>query len=134
MAEPIVYIDHSEIRHGGLDEVRKAIPELVAFIREREPRLISYSFYIDEQASAMTVVAIHPDSASLELHMEIGGPQFRKLARFIDLRLIEVYGAPSEIALNQLRQKADMLGQDARVVVHGLQAGFARFQSPSVDS
>jgi hypothetical protein len=64
--------------------------------------------------------------------LEIGGPQFRKLAEFIDLRLIEVYGAPSATALNQLRQKADMLGEEARVVVHELQAGFARF--PSADS
>jgi hypothetical protein len=28
MTEPIVYIDHSEIRPGGRDEVKKAIPAL----------------------------------------------------------------------------------------------------------
>ncbi|MFD4420837.1 hypothetical protein ACFWN7_04935 [Agromyces sp. NPDC058484] len=132
MAEPLVYIDHSQIRPGRLAEVRKGIPDLVGFVDEHEPQLISYGFYIDEQASAMTVVAVHPDSASLELHLEIGGPQFRKLAQFIDLRLIEVYGEPSETALHQLRRKADLLGEDARVVVHGLQAGFARV--PTADS
>jgi hypothetical protein len=121
MAEPIVYIDHSKIRPGGLDEVKKAIPELVRFVDEHEPRLISYGFYIDALGSAMTVVAVHPDSASLESQLEIGGPQFRKLAAFIDLRLIEVYGEPSGTALNQLRQKADMLGEDAQVVAHELQ-------------
>jgi hypothetical protein len=126
MAEPVVYIDHSEIRPGRLEEVRQAIPGLVGFIDEHEPRLIFYGFYIDEQASAMTVVAVHPDSESLELHLEIGGPQFRKLAESIDLRSIEVYGQPSATALNQIRQKADMLGEGARVVVRDLQAGFAR--------
>lgn len=131
-AEPVVYIDRSEIRPGRLEEVRKAIPRLVGFIDEREPRLIFYGFHIDEQASTMTVVAVHPDSASLELHMEIGGPQFRKMAEFIDLRSIEIYGEPSGTALNQLRRKADMLGNDARVVVRELQAGFARF--PPADS
>lgn len=130
MAEPIVYVDHSRIRPGRLEEVKKAIAELVGFVQDREPRLISYGFYIDEQASAMTVVAVHPDSQSLELHMEIGGPQFRKLAEFIDLRLVEVYGEPSATALSLLRQKADMLGKGGRVVVHELQAGFARFPSP----
>jgi hypothetical protein len=75
----------------------------------------------------MTVLAVHPDAASLELHMEIGGPQFRKLAAFIDLRLIEVYGEPNGKALNQLRQKADMLGEHGRVVVRQPLAGFARF-------
>jgi len=132
MGKPIVYIDHSEIRPGRLEEVTKAIPQLVGFVDEHEPQLISYGFYIDEQASAMTVVAVHPDSASLELHLEIGGPQFRKLAAFIDLRLIEVYGEPSQTVLNQLRQKADMLGEDGRVVVREMHTGFARL--PSADS
>lgn len=129
MAEPIVYIDHSEIRPGRLDQAQRAIPGVVRFVREHEPRLISYGFYVDEQASAMTIVAVHPDSASLELHLEIGAPRFRKLAELIDLRLIEVYGEPSATALILLRQKAAMLGESGRVVVHELQAGFARFRS-----
>jgi hypothetical protein len=129
MAEPIVYIDHSEIRPGRLDEAQRTIPGVVRFVREHEPRLICYGFYVDEQASAMTVVAVHPDSASLELHLEIGAAQFRKLAEFIDLRLVEVYGEPSATALILLRQKAEMLGESGRVVVHELQAGFARFRS-----
>jgi hypothetical protein len=129
MAELIVYIDHSQIRPGRVGEVKEAISELVGFVDEHEPQLISYGFYIDEAASAMTVVAVHPDSASLELHLEIGGPEFRKVAEFIDLRLIEVYGEPTGKVMNLLRQKAHMLGENARVVVHELQAGFARFAS-----
>jgi hypothetical protein len=127
MSEPILYVDHSKIRPGRLDEVKRAIPELVGFVRDREPRLISYGFYIDESSSAMTVVAVHPDSASLELHLEIGGPRFRRFAEFIDLRLIEVYGEPSATALTQMRQKAQLLGEGGRVAVHELQAGFGRF-------
>lgn len=76
----------------------------------------------------LTVVAVHPDSESVEFHMEIGGPEFRKLAGFIDLRLIE-YGEPSSTVLNQLKEKAEMLGEDGRVVVHALRAGFARFRA-----
>lgn len=129
MAEAIVYIDHSEIRPGKLEEIKRGIAELVEFVRAREPQLVLYAFYIDEEAPSMTVVAVHPDSASMELHMQIGGPEFRKLADFIDLRLIEVYGQPSPTVLNQLHEKAQMLGENARVVVHELQSGFARFLS-----
>ena len=74
----------------------------------------------------MTVAAVHPDSASLELHMEVGGPEFRKLTGLIRLQIIEVYGRPSDKAREQLQQKAQMLG-GARVVVDELHAGFARF-------
>lgn len=132
MSDPIVYIDRSEIREGRLEELREAIDELVEFVDTQEPQLISYGFYLDEEAGRMTVVAIHPDSASLELHMEVGGPQFRKFKDLIRLRKIEVYGQPSDTVLSALRQKALMLGDEESVVVQRLHAGFARLDGHTV--
>src|ERR687895_875439 len=95
MSEQIVYIDRSEILDGKLEELKKGINELVDFVDAREPQLISYGFFINEEAARMTVIAVHPDSASLEYHLEIAGAEFRKLAGFIKLLTIEVYGQPS---------------------------------------
>ena len=75
-------------------------------------------------AGKMTVVAVHPDSASLELHMDIGGEEFRKLGHLLRLTGIECYGRPSERALEQLRQKAAALGDGGTVVSIGRFAGF----------
>jgi hypothetical protein len=122
--EPIVYIDHSDIREGSLDELKAGVRRLVDFIRAREPQLITYGFYIDEEAAKMTVVAVHPDSASLELHVDIGSREFRKLAHLITLTAIECYGRPSERALEQLRRKAATLGDGGTVVSIGRFAGF----------
>lgn len=126
MSEQIVYIDHSEILEGKLEDLKDGINELVEFVDAREPQLISYGFFINEKAARMTVIAVHPDSASLEYHMEIAGAEFRKLAGFIKLLTIEVYGRPSEKALKQLREKAEALGEGGSVVVQEPQAGFAR--------
>src|ERR671931_1362710 len=101
-SELIVYIDHSDIRAGAIDELRAGVRRLVEFIDAREPRLITYGFYIDEDAQKMTVVAVHPDSASLELHMDVGGEEFRKLGHLLRLTGIQCYGRPSERALHQL--------------------------------
>lgn len=128
-AEPIVYIDRSEIRAGGLEELKAGIRWLLAFLEPLEPRLLSYGFHIDEEAATMTVVAVHPDPASLELHLEIGGPEFRKLAHLLRLTSIECYGRPSERALEQLRQKAAALGDGATILVVGRFAGFAHLGS-----
>jgi hypothetical protein len=128
-SEPIVYIDRSEIFDGKLEELKEGISELVGFVEQHEPQLISYSFFINEEAMRMIVVAVHPDSASLEFHMEIAGAEFRKMTDFIELMSIEVYGRPSEKALKQLREKAEMLGKGGSVVVQEPQAGFARFPS-----
>lgn len=72
----------------------------------------------------MTVVAVHPDSASLERHMEIGSGEFRKLAHLVTLTAIECYGRPSVRALEQLRQKAASLGDGGEVVSIERFAGF----------
>jgi hypothetical protein len=122
--EPIVYIDRSDIRDGSLDELKAGVQLLVDFIGAREPQLIAYGFYIDEEAAKMTVVAVHPDSASLELHMDIGSREFRKLAHLITLTAIECYGQPSGKALEQLRHKAATLGDGGTVVSIGRFAGF----------
>ena len=121
----IVYIDRSDIHQGGLDELKAGIQQLVTFIESAEPQLMAYGFYIDEDTGQMTVVAVHPDPASLELHLEIGRDEFRKLAHLITLREIEVFGSLSPHALGMLRQKASALGGD-RVRVHEGFAGFTR--------
>jgi hypothetical protein len=128
-SEPIVYIDRSDIREGALEELKAGVQRLVDFIEVREPQLITYGFYIDEEAAKLTVVAVHPDSASLELHMDVGGAEFRKLAHLISLTAIECYGRPSEAALEQLRSKAAALGDGGTVVSIGRFAGFANLAS-----
>jgi len=75
----------------------------------------------------MTVVAVHPDSASLEFHMDVGSAEFRKFADLIDLLKIEVYGRVSEAVLKRLHQKARMLGKGT-VAVHEFYAGFGRWE------
>jgi hypothetical protein len=123
-SEPIVYIDHSDIREGALEELRAGVRRLVEFIEEREPQLVAYGFYIDEVAMRMTVVAVHPDPASLELHLDIGGEEFLKLGHLIRLTGIECYGGPSRRAAAKLLQKAEALGDGGTVVSIGRFAGF----------
>ena len=125
----LVYIDRSDIREAKVDELRAGVRKLVDFVDAHEPQLIAYGFHIDEDARQMTVVAVHPDSASLELHIEIAGGEFRKLAHLITLREVRIYGRPSDRALALLRQKAEMLGEGVTVLVHEPHAGFVR---PSV--
>lgn len=69
MSEPIVYVDTSEIRPGKLEQLEPAMKELAAFVEANEPRIISYNVYFNPDATRMTVMHVHPDSASLEFHM-----------------------------------------------------------------
>jgi hypothetical protein len=99
--------------------------DLAAFVEEREPQLIAYHCCIDEAESTMSVLAVHPDSASMELHMILGGPKFKAFAPLIRLRAIDVYGRPTSAVVERLHQKAEMLGGGI-VTLHTLEAGFTR--------
>lgn len=126
MAEPIVYVDSSEIRDGRLEEVKTVMNELVEFVKANEPELIAYNVYLNVDNTRMTVIHVHRDTASLEFHMRTAGALFPKFAEFITLVTIDIYGKPTDELIEQMRQKAKMLGNGS-VRVHGLQAGFARF-------
>src|SRR5688572_5651988 len=106
MPQPIVYIDTSAIREGKNEQLEVAMKDLAAFVETNVPQLISYGFFLDEDRKQMTVVAVHPDSASLEFHMEVGNAEFRKFADLIDLTRIEVYGHISDAVLERLHLKA----------------------------
>lgn len=125
MSEPIVFVDSSEIREGKLEEVKMAFLELAEFVETNESRPIAYTIYLDESRMRVTVLQIHPDSGSMELHMELAGPVFARFGDLVTLRSVDVYGKPSEQVLQQLRKKVDVLG-DATIAVHDRHAGFVR--------
>ena len=129
-ADLIVYVDHSDIRADRLADLKEGIRQLVDVIEARVPRLIAYGFHLDEDAGRMTVTAVHPDSASLEMHLEIGKEEFRKLSDMITLRKIEVYGSISENARGMLEQKAAMLGGSGVTVTERF-SGFSRTPLPT---
>ena len=126
MSGPILVVDSSDIREGKLEEVKAGVDELVAFVEANEAEPLAYDIYFDEGRAQMTVVQIHPDSASLERHLTVAGPVFRRFADLLTLGRVDVYGRVSEAALEQLRGKAQLLG-NAAVVVHELYSGFSRF-------
>jgi hypothetical protein len=123
--QPVVYVDTSTVRDGKLEEVKAAAKRLSGFVEANMPRLISYGFCFDDGLRQMTVVALHPDSESLEYHMDTGAAEFRKFADLIDLSRIDVYGPVSESVVTRLQDKARALGSGV-VAVHEYYAGFAR--------
>jgi len=122
----IYYLDTSIIHPGKLGDLKIAVKDLVEFVNLKESRLISYNIYFNEEASHMSVLQIHPDSASLEFHLELGGPIFLKFKDLIELLTIQIYGEATDKLIRQLNEKAMLLG-NAKVTVNNFQSGFSRF-------
>lgn len=113
----IVYVDRSATIPGRLDELEQALGELVAAIAGGSPRLLAYDAYLTDDRRSMTVVHVHPDSASLRHHLRVVEPLLPRFRGLVRLESIDLYGAPEEDIVAILRRKAALLG-GASVTVH----------------
>jgi hypothetical protein len=129
MPDPIIVIDTSEILEGKLHELEAVVKELAAFVHANEPRPILYNVFFNEGGTKMTVLQIHPDSASMEFHMEVAGSAFPQFKNLLKMSTMDIYGKPSEKLVKQMHEKAHMLGAPD-VGVHELQSGFSRIRVP----
>jgi hypothetical protein len=125
VAGPIVYVDHSEIVEGKFEEVTRRLGQLADLVEAGEPRIMAYAAYIDPDRTSLSVIHVHADAESLATHFKVAGPAFGGFAELVRLRTIDVFGDPSDDVVDQLRQKAELLG-GATVAVHPYAAGFTR--------
>lgn len=126
MSKTIIIIDTSEVKEGKLEDLKAAMNDLVEFTKMNEPNMIAYDVYFNDDGTQMTVLQVHPDSASAEFHMKILGSRFSRFVEFVKMSGIDIYGKPSQDSLERLRLKSQMLGSET-VVVHELHTGFDRF-------
>ena len=125
MAEPLIFVDVSEVNPGKLEDVKAGFKELAAFVDANEPRAISYNVFFNADETVVTVVQVHPDPASMEFHMTAGADLFKRFAGLLTMRTMQVFGEPSAALLQAMQAKATMLGA-GEVEVHSIHAGFTR--------
>jgi hypothetical protein len=128
MPQPLAYIDTSEVREGALQDLKGAIRELADFVAEAEPRLVSYCAYFSDDGGRMTVMHVHPDSASLDHHLDVAAPRFERFGDLLTLSSIRIYGEPSPRAVQRLQEKLELLGA-GDLIVQSLHAGFSRLDA-----
>ena len=119
--ETLVYVDRSRIEPDRAEELETAVRGLVAHIAAGNSRVLSYAIYFSGDRSAMTVVHVHRDSASLEQLLALIAPVLAPFGSLLQLESIDVYGSPSEAVLARLRSKTELLG--GTIAVHTRIAG-----------
>jgi hypothetical protein len=117
----LVYIDRSTIQPARADELEVAARRLVEHVDAGERRLVSYGIYFSSDRSTMTVVHVHPDSASLEQLLGSIAPVLAPFRELLHLQSIDVYGSPSDGVMALLESKTRLLG--GVVTVHPRVAG-----------
>jgi hypothetical protein len=119
---PLVFIATNRLKAGQLERERERVPGLVEFIEANEPRLIAFNEYLSDAGDEVTVVQVHPDTASLEAHMEIVRERTQEAyAETLDATVrIQVFGRPTDAILEALREQA---GNGVELSVNGEHLG-----------
>jgi len=125
MAQPFVYVGTWTIRPGKQEEARKFLSDHAAFIEANEPRMIAFHVYFNEAGDTASVVQVHPDSASMELHMQVISEHMGPAFEVIDTILSEQYYGPMSESLAETLAKWET--PDVAVTkMPSYEAGFTR--------
>lgn len=110
MDGPFIFIATNRLKPGKLEDERRRVPGLSAFVEANEPRLIAFHEYVNEDGTEVGVVQIHPDAASMEYHMGVIRERAeRAYAETLDATTeVQVYGTPSEKIVETLRRQAGL--------------------------
>ena len=125
---PFIFIATNRLKEGRLEAERDRASDLGSFIEANEPQLLAFNEYANEEGSEVGVVQVHPDAASMELHMELVAERAaRAYAETLEATTsIQVYGEPSDAVLEMLRRQA---GAGVPMTVkHFHIGGFTRIQ------
>lgn len=71
MTHPFIFVSTHKLKEGKWEEYRKVLQGLVEVVEAKEPRLIAFNIYFDEESNAVTGVQVHPDADSMQFHMKV---------------------------------------------------------------
>src|SRR5262245_41811699 len=71
MAPPFIFVGTHRLNEGKLDDYEAAWKELVQVVESNEPQMIAFHSFASEDGNDVSVVQVHPDAASMELHMQV---------------------------------------------------------------
>lgn len=120
-----IYVGTTSVKHGRLEALRQQLAELVDFVETNEPRMMAFHTYLDEGGNKLTIVQVHPDSASMEFHMQVNAKHFATAWDNLDTVISEQYfGAMSDGLAAELSKWDDPAVAVTRMPIH--EAGFTR--------
>lgn len=129
MSGPLVFVSHSRVKPGKLEEYQQHLRHAIELVDSEEPRMIGFNFYASEDGTDVSTVQVHPDAESLDLHMGIFAEKLQALALdSLDTTEVNVYGAPSDATRELLAQLPNVMPGVRVRVQPAHQGGFLRPQ------
>jgi quinol monooxygenase YgiN len=107
MSGPLIYVGTYTVKPASQDEARRRLAELADFVETNEPRVIAFNAYLDREGNTVSIIQVHPDSASMEFHMQVNAKHFATAFDWLDTSMSGQYFGPISDALSAELAKWD---------------------------
>ncbi|MFN2589262.1 MAG: putative quinol monooxygenase [Actinomycetota bacterium] len=122
MSEPLIVVLNYSIKPGKEEEARKRIAEHVDFVETNEPRMIAFHMYLNQDGNRLSIFQVHPDTASMEFHMQLNAKHFATAFDWLDTSMgMQYFGPLSDVLVTEIAKWDEAF---THVPVH--EAGFTR--------
>ncbi|MBT2515778.1 hypothetical protein [Arthrobacter sp. ISL-30] len=126
MYEPFVYLSTYVVRAGHLDEALEACREVARLVESREPRMLVFQFFADEQGQQITCLQVHAEGESMANHMSVISEHLARSGSWLEsFSNAMALGQPPSVVTQWYREAGEQLAQFPRHV-----AGVIRLGSP----
>ena len=115
MAGPFIFISHSRIKQGRLDDFKAALRDMAAFVEGNEPRVLAFEAYLNDDETEVTGVQIHADADSMAHHMEVAFTKILEFDQLLDTQSVDVYGVPNDAVVAMMEQIGDQYSSNMAV-------------------
>ncbi|UCH58816.1 MAG: hypothetical protein JSV61_11430 [Anaerolineales bacterium] len=128
MPDPIIFISHHQVKAGKLEELREYTQAGMPLIEAGKPGTVVMLAYLNQDNSEISFFHLFPNAQAMDDHLQGADDRSQSAYEYLKPKSFEIYGKPSERALEMMRRQAKQLGMDLRVDP-GYLSGFIRPQS-----
>lgn len=104
MAKPFFVISRWHVKEGKRERLEHFAKKIAAIVKANEPQIIGFNYFLNEDGTELTVIQIHPDTASMDFHMQVlrenWDESFSEYSQIVEDNIsVEYYGTPPASAL-----------------------------------
>ncbi len=104
MPAPLIFIATYKVREDRVEDLERFFKRIAGLVEAKEPQIIAFNGFLNEDGTEMTSIQVHPDTESMETHMQVlrdaWDESFAGYTEVLEEGVsVAYYGTPAESAL-----------------------------------
>lgn len=106
MPAPFIFVTTHAINEGRLADYLAQNGDFLEFVEAREPGLIDFQIYMNDEQTEATFVFVFPDAQAADVHMQTVREHIGRGLEITRTARLEVYGTPGPVLAQVLGANA----------------------------